>query len=61
MITSYNKKKNNPLKNHHHSLYHPLKVLGNSSIMECNNFESTIEKWFMNPEEDKSADSNNKK
>jgi len=35
-------------------------MLNNSSIMECNNLNSTTDKWFMNPEEDGSADSNKK-
>lgn len=55
MITSYNKRKNGPVYKHHHSLYHPLNILPNSAILECEvNKSSTIDKKFMNPNDDKS-------
>lgn len=60
MITSFNKRKNNPTKKHHHPFYHPLQMVPNSAIVNCNNFESTMDKWFMDANEDKSAESNEK-
>ena len=55
MITSYNKRKNNPTHEHHHSLYHPLNIVPNSAILECEVTKtSTIDKWFMSPNDDKS-------
>jgi len=56
-IVSYNKRKNNPVKRHHHALYHPLEMLPNSAILQCNRTRSTKDKWFMHPDEDKSAKS----
>ena len=53
-IVSYNKKSNNPTKKHHHAQYHPLGILPNSAIMECNIFDSTVDKWYMDPKEDDS-------
>lgn len=57
MITSVNKRKNNPVKEHHHALYNPLRILPNSAITECNLLNSTEDKWFMHKESDNSAKS----
>jgi len=57
MISSFNQARNNPKKVCHHPLYHPLNMLPNSAIKECNNMNSTIEKDFMDPANDHSAKS----
>jgi len=57
MISSYNQRRNSPEKVHHHPLYHPIHILPNSAIRECNNMNSTMEKDFMDPAKDKSASS----
>lgn len=54
IITSVNKRKNNPLQEHHHPQYHPLKMLPNSALLECDLFTSTEDKGFMDPAEDAS-------
>lgn len=50
-LVAYNKRKNNPVKVHHCPLYHPLRMLPNSALSECNVYNSTEEKWFMRPGE----------
>merc|ERR1719167_776254 len=52
MICAYNQRKNNPTKEHHHPLYHPLVKVEDSALMKCNNLRSTTDKWYFNPEED---------
>ena len=54
LIVSVNKRKNNPTKKHHHPQYHPLHMLPNSAIMECQRFNSSIDKDYNNPDKDKS-------
>ena len=54
-VIGYNKRKNNPLKEHHVAMYHPLKMLPNSALKECNLFDSTEDKCYMDPNKDSSA------
>lgn len=54
MITAFNKRTNNPTREHHHPLYHPLNILPNSAIDGCQNFDSTEEKWWLVPDKDSS-------
>lgn len=67
MITSMNKKLNNPTRQHHHPQYHPLRMLPNSAILDCNVMNSSEEKWyvvpqrFMDPKTDSSAKSTGRK
>ena len=56
-LVAYNKKKNNPTKKHHHPQFHPLKMVPNQAIMDCNVIDSTEDKWFNNPTKDLSATS----
>jgi len=58
MISSFNQKRNNPVIEHHHPFYHPLNILPNSAIMECQKMTSDMEKDFMNPAQDTSAQKN---
>ncbi len=56
MISSYNQRRNNPVYKHMCPFYHPLNMLPNSAIMECDiNKTSGIDKEFMDPKDDKSA------
>ena len=50
MITSVNKKLNNPTRPHHHPQYHPLRMLPNSAILDCNVMNSSEEKWYVVPQ-----------
>ena len=50
MITSMNKKLNNPTRQHHHPQYHPLRMLPNSAILDCNVMNSSEEKWYVVPQ-----------
>ena len=54
MISSFNKRKNNPTMKHHHPMYHQLKMLPNSAIMECDIYNSTEDKDFLDPNKDRS-------
>jgi len=56
-LVAYNKRMNSPLREHHHPLYHPLRIIQNSAILQCNLVDSTEEKWFANPDKDNSAQS----
>ena len=55
IVTSVNKRKNNPVKSHHHSMYHPFDKLPNSALMACSLVNSTEDKCWMDPVRDKSA------
>ena len=56
MITSFNQKKNNPKIKHHHPLYHPLKIIANEAILNCDSLvNSKTDKDFMDPKNDVSA------
>ena len=56
LISSYNQRRNNPVKIHHHSQYHPLNILPNSAIKRCQVERiSSIDKQYMNPSDDTSA------
>ncbi len=55
MISSFNKRRNNPKFEHHHPFYHPLEMLPNEEILKCDRMESTTDKAFMAHESDKSA------
>ena len=48
------RRKNNPTFEHHHPLYHPLGILPNSALDKCDKFDSTEDKWFMDPQKDTS-------
>ena len=60
MITSYNQRKNNPVYEHHHPLYHYLDIVPNSEIMACTKMscENVDEKAFLDPKTDESARKN---
>ena len=45
-----NKKLNNPTRQHHHPQYHPLRMLPNSAILDCNVMNSSEEKWYVVPQ-----------
>ena len=47
MAVSVNKKLNNPVKEHHCPQYYPCHMLPNSSIMECDNVNSTEDKGYV--------------
>ena len=55
IVTSVNKRKNNPVKEHHHAMYHPFDKLPNSALLECSLVNSTEEKCWMDPKRDGSA------
>ena len=59
MISSFNKRLNNPVYKHCCPFYHPLDILPNSAIMECNKMVSDTDKEFIDPNDDGFA-SNNK-
>jgi len=56
-LVAYNKRLNNPVREHHHAQYHPLNMLPNSAILECELFDSTEDKWYLVPTTDSSATS----
>ena len=59
MITSYNKRKNEPAYKHHHPFYHPLNMVPDENILSCDpKMLSSINKDFMNPNRDQSAKKN---
>ena len=59
MITSYNQKRNNPVYAHHHPFYHPLNMVPNSAILNCEKMScEPDEKSFMDPKDDSSAQKN---
>ncbi|CAL4127155.1 unnamed protein product, partial [Meganyctiphanes norvegica] len=49
LIVAYNKKRNDPYKEHHHPKYTPLVKVDNSALLECTNIEKLEGKWFLNP------------
>lgn len=53
MITAFNKRMNSPEAEHHHPRYHPLRMLPNSAIMECQAADLTTPrpppKWYVDP------------
>ena len=59
MITSYNKKRNNPVYQHHHPFYHPLNIVPNEAILASEaSVVSSINKSFLDPKTDQSAKKN---
>ena len=48
LICCYNTKHNNPVKEHHHPLYKPIKKLPDESILEINEFKFTNSNEFLN-------------
>ncbi|KAI8750808.1 ectoine dioxygenase [Biomphalaria glabrata] len=52
-LCAYNKASNNPVYEHHHPQYTPLKKVSNSAIKECTNITDMSEKDFMDPSQDK--------
>ena len=57
MITSYNKRKNNPVYEHHCPLYHPMNIVENEAILKCS-LMGTQDKEFVDPKNDTSAQKN---
>jgi hypothetical protein len=55
LITSYNQARNCPDLKHHHADYHPLDILPNCALGECDKMDSSLPKDFMNPADDHSA------
>ena len=47
LITSVNKRRNNPTKSHHHPKYSRLDMLPSSAIAECGRVVSTEDKAFI--------------
>lgn len=45
-LVAYNKASNNPVKEHHHPCYTPLKKVPNSAILECPVENSDEGKWY---------------
>ena len=59
MITSYNKRKNNPVYEHHCPFYHPLNMISDKEILLCDpNTPSSSDKEFVDPNTDDSAKKN---
>nr|XP_053641649.1 uncharacterized protein LOC128695181 [Cherax quadricarinatus] len=54
-IVAFNKRSNNPYKQHHHPQYTPLKKVEDSALLQCEVVEDLDDKWFMKPEEDHSV------
>ena len=54
MICAYNTRMNNPVREHHLSQYHPLDKVKNSSIMDCTNRVSSVDKGYFHPKDDAS-------
>merc|ERR1711860_262296 len=54
LISSYNTKKNDPYKKHHHAQYTPMTILENDSLKKCDLVHSTEDKWWMQDKEDDS-------
>ncbi len=54
LVMGVNKRKNQPTREHHHPLYHDMRIVPNSAVLDCPRFDSTEEKWFMDPNEEKS-------
>ncbi|XP_071525073.1 L-proline trans-4-hydroxylase-like [Panulirus ornatus] len=54
-ISCFNKRSNNPYKEHHHPCYTPMSKLPDSSLLECSEEENLEGKWFMLIEEDHSV------
>lgn len=57
MISSYNQARNSSEIAHHCPQYIPLHQVSNNAVRECQRITSTIDKEFVNPEQDKSATS----
>ena len=56
MITSYNKKSNNPVYKHLCPFYHPLNIVANQEILACDpNARSTIDKDVIDQSDDEIA------
>ncbi|XP_068227633.1 L-proline trans-4-hydroxylase-like [Palaemon carinicauda] len=55
-ISCFNKRSNNPYKEHHHPQYTPMTKLPNTALLNCNVVEYLEGKWFMKVEEDHSVD-----
>ena len=53
MISSFNKRRNNPVYKHCCPFYHPLNILPNSAIMDCDKMVSDVDKEFVAPFDDK--------
>ncbi|KAK8387063.1 hypothetical protein O3P69_018016 [Scylla paramamosain] len=54
-IVAFNKRSNDPYKDHHHPRYTPLVKVPDSALMACNVNETLEGKWFMQIGEDKSV------
>jgi len=52
MICAYNQRSNSPEEEHHHPLYHPLDKVEDAALLACTTMESTVDKWYFDPEED---------
>ncbi len=57
LAVAFNKRRNDPVKRHHHPQYHPLGIVPNSAVADCEAFDSTEEKGFMRPESDRTLTS----
>ncbi|XP_050727996.1 L-proline trans-4-hydroxylase-like [Eriocheir sinensis] len=54
-IVAFNKRSNDPYKDHHHPRYTPLEKVPDAALLECNDVEDLEGKWFMSNEEDTST------
>ncbi|XP_042208028.1 LOW QUALITY PROTEIN: L-proline trans-4-hydroxylase-like [Homarus americanus] len=48
-IVSFNKRSNNPYKEHHHPQYTPMTKVEDSALLECDETKNQEGKWFMVP------------
>ncbi|XP_045104653.1 ectoine dioxygenase-like isoform X1 [Portunus trituberculatus] len=57
-IVAFNKRSNNPYKDHHHPRYTPLHKVPDAALMECREVDDLADKWFMRNDEDHSVPRN---
>ncbi|XP_071525074.1 L-proline trans-4-hydroxylase-like [Panulirus ornatus] len=51
-IVSFNKRSNNPYKQHHHPCYTPLKKVADADLLACREVENLEGKWFIQATDD---------
>lgn len=52
-LCAYNRADNDPIKEHHHPKFTPLKKVPNTAILECQDFTTMDGKWFLDPAAEK--------
>lgn len=53
-IVAFNKRSNNPYKQHHHPCYNPMTKVPDSALLESDNHEALQGDWFMKLQDDTS-------